>query len=81
MDYSRERRSPDLYRFYFADIGETEMWEFPKIEPLTAKMKFNYQIAPLFIERDPFDVYLVDGRFRVAVSWLVFYMPWTQVPL
>ena len=59
-------RSPDLYRFYFADIGETGMWGFPKTKPLTAKMKFNYQIAPLFIERDPFDVYLVDGRFRVA---------------
>jgi protein O-GlcNAc transferase len=29
-------------------------------------MILDYQIAPLFLEKKPFDVYMVDGRWRVA---------------
>jgi hypothetical protein len=32
----------------------------------TSKMILDYQIAPLFLEKKPFDVYMVDGRWRVA---------------
>jgi hypothetical protein len=50
--------------FYFADVGEITEWGMPKY-PLP-KNVYNYQIVPLLAEQDPFDVYLVDGRYRVA---------------
>ena len=34
------------------------------------KIHFNYQIASLIVERQPFDMYLVDGRYRVACACL-----------
>ena len=53
------------YRSYLADIGETELWGYPK-DRQTEKAALNYQLAPLMSEIDPFDVYMVDGRYRLA---------------
>jgi hypothetical protein len=58
--------APDRFRFYFADIGPTKEWGNPVSNETLAKMALDYQIAPLRVERDPFDIYLVDGRWRVA---------------
>jgi hypothetical protein len=52
------------FRFYLADIGKTEKWGFPAEE--LEKSVFQYQLAPLVAEKEPFDVYMVDGRFRFA---------------
>lgn len=60
------KRSPDRLRLFFADISPTGSWGYPTIKPINAKMKLDCQISPLFLERDPFDACLVDGRFRVA---------------
>jgi hypothetical protein len=58
--------APDRFRFYFADVGSTKEWGNPVSNETLAKMALNYQIAPLRVERDPFDIYFVDGRWRVA---------------
>ena len=50
------------FRFYLADIGETGMWGRPK-ENLR-KSPHNYMLAPLMAESRPFDVYMIDGRWR-----------------
>jgi hypothetical protein len=50
--------------FYFADVGDITEWGMPKDS--LPKNVYNYQIVPLLAEQDPFDVYLVDGRYRVA---------------
>lgn len=36
------------------------------VDRLLAKGAWQYQIAPLQSELEPFDVYMVDGRWRVA---------------
>jgi hypothetical protein len=57
--------APNYFRFYFADIGPTIEWGFPKYEKLS-KNKFNYQVSSLLSENNkPFDVYMVDGRYRL----------------
>lgn len=63
-------RAPHWFRFHFADVGPTRAWGYPTKR--LKKTTFNYQIAPLFLERDSFDVYLVDGRFRVACAMASF---------
>jgi hypothetical protein len=50
------------FRFYFGDIGPTKNWGYAT-ENLT-KAVWNYQLAPLLSEPEPFDVYMVDGRYR-----------------
>jgi hypothetical protein len=55
----------DHFRFTFADIGDTVEFGNPKNDKLQ-KIPYNYQIAPLIVEMDAFDVYLVDGRYRVS---------------
>lgn len=52
------------FRFVLADVGRTAAWGVPHA-PL-AKQTWTYQIAPLLSERRPFDVYLVDGRWRLG---------------
>lgn len=54
----------DHFRFYFADIGPTIEWGYPKTDGL-AKRILNYQLMPLIVEPQPFDVYMVDGRWRL----------------
>jgi hypothetical protein len=58
------------FRFYFADIGETKPWGFPR-EKLP-KNVLDYQVIPLISEAQPFDVYMVDGRWRLACLLLSF---------
>jgi hypothetical protein len=54
------------YRFYFADIGPTVDWGYPADRKnVPKKAIFQYQIMPLAAEVLPFDVYMVDGRYRV----------------
>jgi hypothetical protein len=55
---------PSHYKFVFADIGQTRQWGYPK--KFLRKQSMQYQIAPLLGEMKPFDVYFIDGRFRVA---------------
>ena len=52
----------DHFRFYLADIGSTRAWGYPNKK--LSKQLINYQLAPLMLELRPFDVYMVDGRFR-----------------
>jgi hypothetical protein len=59
------------FRYYFADIGETGEWGIPKFPDL-AKNVYNYQVMPLQAEPNPFDVYLIDGRYRVACAMAAF---------
>lgn len=56
----------DNYRFYFADIGPTVAWGYPK-DRLNAPSKsiYHYQIMPLAAEKEAFDVYMSDGRWRI----------------
>ena len=63
--------SPTHFKFYFADIGQTERWGVPTDENLP-KQTMQYQVAPLLSEPFSFDVYLVDGRYRVACVCLAF---------
>jgi hypothetical protein len=60
-------RSPQRFRFFLADIGPVKGYGMPE-HSQTAKMMLNYQLAALFMEQDPFDVYLIDGRWRVACA-------------
>ena len=64
--------APDRFRFSFADIGPTREWGNPVSNKTLSKMAFNYQVAPLRVERDPFDIYFVDGRWRVACVMVSF---------
>jgi hypothetical protein len=58
------------YRFYFADIGKTGDWGTPT-EHLS-KAAYDYQVVPLLGEPKAFDVYMVDGRFRVGCLLMSF---------
>jgi hypothetical protein len=62
---ARELSGADHFHFTFADIGLTMSWGRP-VNETTAKIPFSYQSAPLYDELEPFDTYLVDGRYRVA---------------
>jgi len=61
----------DHFRYYFSDIGETKYWGFPT-KPELAKNEYDYQVSALMAEKQAFDVYLVDGRYRVACACLSF---------
>jgi len=51
------------FRFYLSDIGPTKEWGLPLNE--SQKNILNYQLGPLITEPKPFDVYMVDGRWRL----------------
>ena len=53
------------FRFYLADIGETGAWGRPTIADLN-KGPLDYMLAPLMAEPLSFDVYMVDGRWRLS---------------
>jgi len=57
--------APGHFRFYLADIGKIRDFGNP-INPKLSKNVLNSQLAPLIMEPLPFDVYMVDGRYRVA---------------
>jgi len=50
------------FRFYLADIGETQGWGIPLAN--RSKAILHYQVAPLLVEYLPFELYMVDGRWR-----------------
>jgi hypothetical protein len=70
VDKTRKSVS-DHFRFYYGDIGNTGTWGFPKNADL-AKSIWQYQVAPLQAELQPFDVYMVDGRYRIPCVLLSF---------
>lgn len=71
MNATRTELQTSHFRFLLADIGETVDWGFPADRDLP-KNWFSYQVAPLMAERAPFDVYLVDGRYRVGCMLVAF---------
>ena len=65
---ARERVSGH-YRFYLGDIGPTGDWGFPTDYARNSnKATLNYQLSPLILEQQPFDIYMVDGRWRMACA-------------
>lgn len=58
------------FRFYLADIGTTKAWGYPTIT--LEKSEYQYQVAPLLSEPKPFDVYMVDGRWRLPCTLVSF---------
>ena len=59
-----KKHTPEHFRFFFSDIGEILEWGKPA--NILFKSRFNYQIAPLIVERKPFELYLIDGRYRIG---------------
>lgn len=59
------------FRFYLADIGLTGMWGMP-FDTSLSKSILDYQFAPLLAEPSAFDVYMVDGRMRLACMMVSF---------
>lgn len=59
------------FNFHFADIGATRGWGNP-IHPDLAKIKYNYQISTLLQSQEAYDIYMVDGRYRVPSACLSF---------
>jgi len=79
-DTDKQRKGAH-FRFYFADIGPTGRWGYPQKSSEDdfhlASLKrhidsFNYQFSALEVEKEAFEIYLVDGRFRVACAALSF---------
>ncbi|GAX23082.1 hypothetical protein FisN_15Hu016 [Fistulifera solaris] len=66
---ARDKSLPH-FRFYLADIGKTGIWGYPEKE--LAKASLDYQVAPMLSEELPFDVYMVDGRYRLACMLIAF---------
>lgn len=63
---------PSHFQFNFGDIGPTGAWGWPEQRGrrpnFERKQLLRYIWAPLALEREAFDVYLVDGRWRVACA-------------
>ena len=55
------------YRFSFADIGPTRMFG-NAIHTNVSKIPLSYQSTPLYSEMEAFDIYFIDGRYRVACA-------------
>lgn len=64
---AREEAQKAHFKFYFADIGHTLAWGVPANSRLI-QLPLNYQLQALYVELEPFDVYFVDGRYRVACA-------------
>jgi hypothetical protein len=67
---ARDKVSPH-FRFYFADIGTTIAWGHPQDAALSKNI-LHYQLLPLIVEPQPFDVYMADGRWRIPCMILSF---------
>eukprot|EP00127_Corallochytrium_limacisporum_P004842 Clim_evm3s185 gene=Clim_evmTU3s185 len=66
------KQSPAHFRFDLQDIGPVGSYSHPTDQETRAKWPF-YSIGPLEAENEAFDVYLVDGRFRVACVFAAFW--------
>ena len=54
------------YKFNFVNIGDVIAWGRPKdTVPKNSWLKYSMIVQK---EQEPFDVYLVDGRFRMACA-------------
>ena len=60
-------RVPSHFRLVWADIGQTGDFGYPQDAASGVKWPF-YSIGALAAERDPFSLYLIDGRFRIACA-------------
>jgi len=60
---ARKSVSPH-FRFYLGDLGTTREFGYPVQSE--AKNPLQYQLAPLLAEDQAFDVYMIDGRYRMA---------------
>ena len=56
--------SPSYFKFYFADVGKIRDFGTPLT--FLEKQALLYQLSPLSSELQAFDLYFVDGRYRVA---------------
>jgi len=65
------------FKFSFADIGSTRIFGNPDDESLQ-KIPYALQSAPLNNEMEAYDVYLVDGRYRVACACACFLHAWDR---
>ena len=77
VSQARENARMDHFRFHYADIGVTQRFseateEKDSRERGVQKSLYDYQIAPLVFEQKPFDVYLVDGMYRVNCACVSF---------
>jgi hypothetical protein len=70
VDMAR-RKVSDHFRFYYGDTGNTGAWGVPE-DPKLPKNIVDYQLGALGAERLPFDVYMVDGRYRLPLLLLSF---------
>ena len=72
-----------FFRFYSVDVGSTLMWGVPIAAVVTnnngqnqnqqqLNNGYRYQLGPLSKEPNPFDVYYVDGRWRVGCVYASF---------
>eukprot|EP00557_Chaetoceros_sp_GSL56_P003055 CAMPEP_0176491812 /NCGR_PEP_ID=MMETSP0200_2-20121128/8635_1 /TAXON_ID=947934 /ORGANISM="Chaetoceros sp., Strain GSL56" /LENGTH=299 /DNA_ID=CAMNT_0017889273 /DNA_START=119 /DNA_END=1015 /DNA_ORIENTATION=+ len=68
---ARKEAGQDHFRFYYGDIGDTASFGNP-VDNTLQKIHYNYQMSGLALEDSAFDVYLVDGRYRVACASLSF---------
>ena len=68
-NYVQEHFGLEHFRFYFADIGITKVWGYPRKS--LQKNIYDYQFAPLASELEAFDVYMCRrGLFaRVSIWW------------
>ena len=68
LDYvqsCRNRSRNPAYQMEFVDIGPTGAWGYPVEEKHKDRWPDYYNVID---NLEPFDVYLVDGRFRVACA-------------
>lgn len=68
---AREDANMDHFRFSFADVGETSKFGTP-VKTELRKIGYRYQVAALVIEKEAFDIYFVDGRYRIACACVSF---------
>jgi len=69
----QEHARMDHFRFHHAGIGYTKILsEATEETDRGQKSLYDYQIAPLVFEQEPFDVYLVDGLYSVNCACVSF---------
>ena len=65
VDKTRADVNNDQYKFQYVDIGPVGAWGYPSGSPNDSWLAYAQKVLE---ETTPFDVYLVDGRFRIACA-------------
>ena len=65
-EFAMERKL-DHFRFFFSDIGKTDE-NGVAVDDTLSKVWFDYSVAPLGVESEAFDLYIVDGRRYTFLS-------------